>query len=336
MRVLKVAGAVLLLSAPVFAQDEVARQMLEKMLVEQAQFARVPLEKTMNVMKGAPYSAETVVESNQTLGDGNRIAKKTTGQVYRDGQGRTRREEDVTVTPRSMSDSAPTPTVRKTISIVDPVAGFSYSLDPERKIAFRTAIGGADAIMGKVEAIEERKAVVEKMAAEMKARSEGARDEQSAKAAPPTPATGGGRGGARGGGGGARGGGAPAGDEGVVVARGGGGGRGGRIGGAVTLGPLEHKTIEGVAVEGRKTTTVIPAGQIGNEQPITITSEEWRSPELGLLVLTRHFDPRSGESTYKLQNISRAEPDASLFIVPADYTVRETGIRRMEEVVRKH
>jgi hypothetical protein len=119
--------------------------------------------------------------------------------------------------------------------------------------------------------------------------------------------------------------------------RGGGGGRGGVRGYAMAPDtPLEHKTIEGVAVEGRKTTTVIPAGEVGNEQPITITSEEWRSPELGLLVLTRHSDPRSGESTYKLQNIIRAEPDQSLFIVPADYTVRETGIRRMEEVVRKH
>jgi hypothetical protein len=94
--------------------------------------------------------------------------------------------------------------------------------------------------------------------------------------------------------------------------------------------PLEHKTIEGIAVEGRKTTTVIPAGQIGNEQPITITSEEWRSPELNLLVLTKHSDPRSGESSYRLVNIIRAEPDASLFMVPADYTVRDTGIRRME------
>ena len=95
--------------------------------------------------------------------------------------------------------------------------------------------------------------------------------------------------------------------------------------------PLEHKTIDGIAVEGRKTTTIIPAGQVGNEQPITITSEEWRSPELNLLVLTKHSDPRTGESSYRLQNIVRAEPDRSLFMVPADYTVRETGIRKMEE-----
>jgi len=102
-----------------------------------------------------------------------------------------------------------------------------------------------------------------------------------------------------------------------------------------TAGPLEHKTLEGVAVEGRKTTTIIPAGQVGNEQPLTITSEEWRSPDLNVLVMTRHSDPRMGDSSYRLQNIIRAEPDRSLFIVPADYTVKDTGIKRMLEVSRK-
>src|SRR5205085_3538810 len=36
------------------------------------------------VVKGAPYSAEAVTESVQTLADGNRIVHKTTAQVYRD------------------------------------------------------------------------------------------------------------------------------------------------------------------------------------------------------------------------------------------------------------
>jgi len=96
-------------------------------------------------------------------------------------------------------------------------------------------------------------------------------------------------------------------------------------------GPLEHKVIEGVNVDGRKTTTTIPAGKIGNEQPLTITSEEWRSPELNVLVLTHHSDPRTGESSYRLTNIIRAEPDRSLFMVPPDYTVKDTGIRKMVE-----
>jgi hypothetical protein len=99
----------------------------------------------------------------------------------------------------------------------------------------------------------------------------------------------------------------------------------------VPEGPIEHKVIEGVNVDGRKRTTTIPAGGVGNEQPLTIVSEEWRSPELNVLVLTRHSDPRTGDSSYRLTNIVRGEPDPSLFTVPPDYTVKDTGIRRMVE-----
>jgi hypothetical protein len=307
MRIGMCAGIALLVSATAFAQDEVAR----KQAIEVA--ARVPFEKAM---KGAPYSAETAVESSQTLADGNRINRKTTGWVYRDSEGRTRREEEVTMT--ALTPNGPMSALKKTISIVDPVAGYSYSLDPERKIAWRTGAGGAAAVMGKLEAnmVEMQKKIeVEKMMAaadENKRpaadeRKKGALDEQSVRSSEP------GRGGAAAGG---------RGRGSVAIAR-------------TPDTPLEHKTIEGIAVEGRKTTTVIPAGQIGNEQPITITSEEWRSPELNLLVLTKHSDPRSGESSYRLVNIIRAEPDASLFMVPADYTVRDTGIRKMEEASRK-
>jgi hypothetical protein len=309
---MKIAVAMLILSAQVFAQDETAR----RQAVEVS--ARVPFEKAM---KGAPYSAETIVEGSQTLADGNRISRKTTGQVYRDSEGRTRREEDVTLTTKSAN--GPVSTVRKTISIVDPVAGFSYSLDPENRIAWQTPAGGAGAIAGKLELLrmEMEKMVAERKAGAGDAQSRAAADEEKVKAA----AAVGGRGG-RGGGAG--------------VPAGAAAGGGGRARGTVAVAmmpdtPLEHKTIEGVAVEGRKTTTIIPAGQVGNEQPITITSEEWRSPELNLLVLTKHADPRTGESSYRLQNIIRAEPDRSLFMVPPDYTVRETGIRKMVEASMK-
>ena len=136
-------------------------------------------------MKGAPYSAEVIVESSQTLADGNRINRKTDGRVYRDSEGRTRREEDVML--RTFTGTANAggfvPGVRTTISIVDPVAGFSYSLDPERKIAWRTTIGGANAIMGKVEAIEDRRRGAQGRDRE-KLASEGGRRRRASKAAP--------------------------------------------------------------------------------------------------------------------------------------------------------
>lgn len=84
---------------------------------------------------------------------------------------------------------------------------------------------------------------------------------------------------------------------------------------------LPARTIEGVAATGIRRTTTIPKGLIGNEQPIKVVSEEWTSADLQVLVLTDFNDPRTGRVTYKLQNIVRAEPDASLFRAPADYKV---------------
>ena len=81
---------------------------------------------------------------------------------------------------------------------------------------------------------------------------------------------------------------------------------------------LGTSTIEGLPATGTRTTTTIAAGAIGNVQPIKIVSEEWFSPDLQVLVLTKHNDPRSGETVYRLLNVVRAEPDPSLFAVPAD------------------
>jgi hypothetical protein len=244
----------------------------------QIDFMRTPL--SARTIKGAPYSAETVNESTQTLGDGNRISRRTTGRVYRDGEGRVRREED-------RADGS------QSVSIIDPVAGEAYSLNTKTHVAVRTPSAVGFAVMNKVaggtvatfDGIAQEKfdvkvkAMSEAMSAAM-AKMAGSRRES----------------------------------------------RGGAEQHATeTLAP---RTVEGVRAEGTRTTTTIAAGSIGNDLPIVITSEEWTSPELQTLVLTRHNDPRSGESTYRLVNIVRAEPDASLFQVPSDYTLKPTGIRQ--------
>ena len=88
---------------------------------------------------------------------------------------------------------------------------------------------------------------------------------------------------------------------------------------------LGKQLIEGVEAEGTRTKITIPAGEIGNERAIEIVSERWYSPELQLVVMTRHSDPRSGETTYKLTNINRTEPAKSLFEVPSDYTIKSNS-----------
>src|SRR5690349_10806908 len=45
------------------------------------------------VVKGKPYSARSITESTQTLADGNRITDRNEAVIYRDSEGRTRREQ---------------------------------------------------------------------------------------------------------------------------------------------------------------------------------------------------------------------------------------------------
>jgi hypothetical protein len=86
---------------------------------------------------------------------------------------------------------------------------------------------------------------------------------------------------------------------------------------------LGTQTIAGVTAQGTRVTKTIPAGQIGNEKPITIVREVWYSNDLQTVVMSKRSDPWSGETIYSLTNIQRAEPDATLFAVPSDYSVTQ-------------
>lgn len=86
---------------------------------------------------------------------------------------------------------------------------------------------------------------------------------------------------------------------------------------------LGTKTIEGTQVTGTRSTTTIPAGTIGNDKDLIVTRETWYSPELKLVVQSSQNDPRFGQTTYSLTNIQRAEPDESLFQVPAGYKIEK-------------
>jgi hypothetical protein len=88
---------------------------------------------------------------------------------------------------------------------------------------------------------------------------------------------------------------------------------------------LGTQTINGVQAEGTRYTRTIPAGAIGNQNPIVITMERWYSTDLQMVVLSKRNDPRTGERTTQFTNIQRTEPEASLFQVPSDYTVKQGG-----------
>jgi len=92
---------------------------------------------------------------------------------------------------------------------------------------------------------------------------------------------------------------------------------------------LPAQVIEGVLAEGTRTTLTIPAGEFDNEQPLTISHEEWYAPELHMIVLMKHNDPRFGETLFRLTNINRGEPAAELFQLPLGYRVVDDRQREL-------
>ena len=99
----------------------------------------------------------------------------------------------------------------------------------------------------------------------------------------------------------------------------------------VTESDLAPDSSSGVTAQGKSVTRTIPAGTIGNAQPITSTSQTWYSTDLQIVVKAVRNDPRFGESTYALSNVMTKEPDASLFQVPAGYTVSDAPQHGLHE-----
>lgn len=270
--------------------NERAEQMADTRKQQVMGEIRAKMAVEARITTGAPYSAEAVTESNQILADGNRITRKSLTRVYRDSEGRTRREE--------VNDAG----IVTMVSIVDPVAHVSYVLQPDSRTAYR----------------EKARIVMPSM---MRSKIESAAPaDQAGRIDPPPPpppappAPGGIRRMAP----------PPPPAPGTI-----------RMEkpepGSTTHEDLGQQNVEGINATGTRMTHTIAAGAIGNLQPIKVVSEQWFSPDLQLLVMTKHNDPRTGDTTYRLQSIVRGEPDRSLFVLPADFTLRESGIRQPQQ-----
>ncbi|MEP6568309.1 MAG: energy transducer TonB [Acidobacteriota bacterium] len=278
-------------------------------------------------VKAAPYSAQAITETTQTLSDGNRIVNKSTATIYRDSEGRTRREQ----TLRVFGSLAAAGEMPQTILINDPVLGESYALDTRSKVAhkmppmrFEFKIRSSGEGTGEGRGIGSGAGVSVMMRAGEPSSSQPgmfAAPVFERSATPPAGVRVSGPPASQGEGGGmvfersvAP---PPTGEAGMVFQW-----HGGRESNARTE-ALGKQMIEGVEAEGTRNTVEIPAGEIGNERPIEMVFERWYSPELQLVVMTKHSDPRFGETTYRLTNISRTEPAHELFEVPADYAVQD-------------
>jgi hypothetical protein len=99
-------------------------------------FISAEMEHGGKLIQGAPYSAVAVTERIQALADGNRIVEKSNADIYRDREGRTRREMKLNAIGNwEASEDAP-----RRIFINDPIAKVHYVLEPENKTARKVEI----------------------------------------------------------------------------------------------------------------------------------------------------------------------------------------------------
>ena len=216
-------------------------------------------------VKNAPFSADVTIESSRTLADGNHIRQTVNSKVYRDSEGRTRREQAV-----NLNGLAPDANMQQMVFIHDPVAGVSYSLNAKERTGTKfmrigTGRGSMRAPLdaaGRGPGFRSRESSAGGVMGRRYAANQNAKSES-----------------------------------------------------------LGRQTIEGVPADGTRTTVTIPPGQAGNDQPIVTVVESWYSPDLQTTVLSKHSDPRIGETVTRLTNIGRGEPAHTLFEAPADYKI---------------
>ena len=227
------------------------------------------------IVKGVPFCATVTTEHTQSFADGNRIHTSDTSTSCRDSEGRTRREAGLNLLGAGPQTAAP-----KLVTIVDPVAGVRYTLDPDNKIAHKMALpapGAAGTGSTGLPPKGERMMVYQ---------NAGGSEAHGVST--------------------------------NVVFR--------KLGpdsseGAPTTQSLGDQTINGLPATGTRVTTTIPSGKMGNDKPISVTSEQWYSSELKATVMTKHNDPWAGELKTEFTSVDTTEPDPSLFTVPSDYRI---------------
>ena len=234
---------------------------------------------TSTVVTGQPYSADGVTKVTQALADGTRIERAVRSKFYRDSAGRVRREQNILGLDSLLGVLSSEP--QTAITINDPVAGIVYSLDPGRREARRLLIP-ADGYRRTLP-----------LPAPSPAPTRQGDVSITSPSIIPLPAPT-----------------APLPPRASLAPT------------APVPAPktesLGTRQIEGLSATGQRTTTTIPAGRIGNDRPIEIFDERWVSSDLKVVLLSRHRDPQTGETEFRLTNIKRAEPSADLFKVPSN------------------
>ena len=298
IRACAAAAAIAALAAPAFTQD-VLQYRADVSNESQAGFSVVALDPVSvgAVVTDAPYTAEAITEVTQTLADGNRIERRTSTTIARSSSGATRREQQGFAVGGFVGQNA-----QPIVTITDPKSGLHITLNYDLKVAFRMKPGWAGTrVDGGAVAWE---APLESRGPTVAVGGRAGRPiiRRGMPPPPPPPGTF---------------------EERAIAVEPAAAAAGAPWNGEFTTEALEPRTIDGLQAEGTRSTMTIPAGAVGNQLPIEIVNERWFSPELQVVLMTRRYDPRFGETTYRLTNVVRAEPAAELFKVPADFRVED-------------
>jgi hypothetical protein len=312
----------------------------------------IPLEPQPSVQKGAPYSGVGTTEVVNTLADGNRITRTNTMRYFRDSAGRVRTEYQLGAIGPFVPEEA-----QSIVTITDPVAGRRYVLHPSLKRAdvFKlsptgtataatngaifmggafTSVGPQGAGTGRASLAPSLSLSPPKPGARISLPSARGSDRTPKMMGPPiggAPMNGAPMNLAEPMGGRATDGAPPPGAAptfDVLVTQPGPGASLCKSGADLKAAEpvsIGERNIEGLKVTGSRLEFTIEAGKVGNEQPITVRTDQWFSPDLGVVVSSTHRDPMIGESSYRLEQINRVEPDEALFVVPADYAKNPVG-----------
>ncbi len=262
-------------------------------------------------VKGKPLFVEYITEHRQSFTDGNHIARATHSRLYRDGHGRIRRESELSV-PGLPSGAASA----SFVTVADHQTGYGFVLNPQEMVAHRyelnrpapsyvarlSAQSGPNHLMPggdnpppsdshwNLHNFIRRMHLSESsnLGGNARGPASGVVGEEAGYTAPPPMRI----------------------EQPFLAAP-----------NPVRTENLGEQVMLGYKVKGTRVITTLPAGQIGNDRPIDIVSEQWFSSELELVMRSLHRDPWAGEFTTTVTHLDRGEPSAELFDVPAGYKV---------------
>jgi hypothetical protein len=291
---------------------------------------------------GKPISAEFITEHHQSFTDGNHISHSTTSSIYRDTQGRIRRESQLSLPGMPAGVAAST-----FITIVDQKLGYGYVLNPQEMVAHRYDLNGSrPSYMAHLNAQGTGSALLAPSGGQTTAGS-------TAETATPAAAPSNSRWRLRAFSSHRNRDSAPAANTGAANSlissnvlpdeSGFASAPNMRIDQPFLAAPnpvrtenLGEQTILGFRARGTRVITTLPAGQIGNERPINIVSEQWFSPELEVVMRSMHRDPWAGEFTTTITKISRGDQPEWLFEIPEHYKVIDAASEDEHHVLDGH